>query len=132
MKHVAATDATIDWSPAELAFLTDLIGVPATFRLIEQHGGTRVRIPKFVNQGSRLARDIGLAEARRLADRWGGDTLKVPLARYWRARVYRERGDSYRTIARKIGVNEGTVHTYLRAAGMTARGPEQLDLFPAA
>lgn len=123
--------AAITWAPAELAFLTDLIGVAATFRLIEMHGGTRVRVPKGVNQGSKLARDIGLPEARLLAERWGGDTLKVPLARYWRARVYRERGDSYRTIARKIGVNEGTVHTYLRAAGMTARGPEQMDLFPA-
>lgn len=125
------TPPPITWSPAELAFLTDLIGVPATFRLIELHGGTRVRVPKGVNQGSRLARDIGLDPARRLAERWGGDMLKVPLARYWRARVYRSRGDSYRTIARRIGVNEGTVHTYLRAAGMTTHGAQQLDLFPA-
>ncbi len=122
----------IDWSPAELRFLTDLIGVPAAFRLIELHGGARVSVPKGVNQGSRLARDIGLAEARRLAARWGGDTLKVPLARYWRARVYRAQGLSYRAIARRLGVTEGTVHTYLRAAGMTGDAVKQLDLFPAA
>jgi len=119
-------DTDLTWSPAELAFLTDLIGVPATFRLIEMHAGVRVKIPKTVNQGTKLARDIGMEPARLLAARWGGDTLKVPLARYWRARVYRARGLSYSAIARRLGVTEGTVHTLLRAAGMTN---QQRDLF---
>lgn len=118
-----------DWAPAELSWLTSLIGIPATFRLIELRHGTRVRVPKTVNQGTKLAREIGLQAARSLAKRWGGDDLKVPLARHWRARVYRARGESYSTIARRLGVNEGTVHTYLRAAGMTGQASPQLDLF---
>ncbi len=113
--------------PAELEFLSDLIGAEATLRLIELHGGTRVHVPKSPNQGSKLSRDIGLTAAKALAARWGGDTLKVPLARYWRARIYRMNGRTYREIARLLGVNEGTVHTYLRAARMTV---QQLDLFP--
>jgi hypothetical protein len=124
-----AISSAPDWAPAELHELTSLIGIPATFRLIELRAGTRVRVPKTVNQGTKLAREIGLASARQLAERWGGDDLKVPLARHWRARVYRARGDSYSTIARRLGVNEGTVHTYLRNAGMTNRPTAQLDLF---
>lgn len=120
-----------DWAPAELRELTSLIGIPATFRLIELRGGTRVRVPKSVNQGRMLAREIGLTAARLLAERWGGDDLKVPLARHWRARVYRARGDSYSQIARRLGVSESTVHTYLRAAGLTSVQAEQLDLFGA-
>ncbi len=124
-------DADFTWSPAELRFLIDLIGVASTFRLIEMHGGTRIRLPHTVNQGTRIARDIGLAAAKKLAQRWGGDNLKVPLARYWRVRVYREQGMSYSEIARRVGITENTVHRYLQHAGMTAPPAGQLDLFQA-
>jgi len=112
--------------PAELAFLTARIGAEATLKLLELHGGTRLHIPKHPNQGVRIAREIGLANARALAAHWGGDYLKVPLCRHWRARVYRSQGLSYADIARRLGVMEGTVWTYLRDAGMTA---PQADLF---
>ncbi|MBW6402060.1 winged helix-turn-helix transcriptional regulator [Roseomonas sp. HJA6] len=123
-------DEDFTWSPAELRFLTDLIGVATTFRLIEMHHGTRIRLPHTVNQGTRIARDIGLVPARKLARRWGGDNLKVPLARYWRVRVYREQRLSYSEIARRVGITEGTVHRYLQQAEMTAK-TQQLDFFQA-
>ena len=119
---------TLPAPPAELAFLTDRIGAAATLKLIELHGGTRVHVPKFPNQGVKLAREIGLAEAKALAEIWGGDYLKVPLCKYWRARVYRHGGASYPEIARKLGVTERAVWKYLSDAGMTT--PPQPDLFP--
>lgn len=112
--------------PAELAFLTDRIGAEMTLRLIEQHGGTRLHVAKAPTPGSKLARDIGHDAALALAKVWGGDYLKVPLAREWRARVYQSRGGSYAKIARRLGVTEGTVWGYLNQAGMTNR---QADLF---
>ena len=38
--------------PAELAWLTDVIGAEAALVLIEKHGGTRLYIPKEPNQGT--------------------------------------------------------------------------------
>ena len=96
--------------PAELATLAEALG-PLNERLA-QHAADP-------NQGSELARIVGLDAARRLAQTYGRDWLKVPLARDWRIRVYRARGDSYRTIARKLGVHEDTVHRHLSAAQLT-------------
>lgn len=112
--------------PAELHYLSDLIGPEATLRLIEAFGGTRLYVPKAPNQGSRLAHAIGLDAARALATAWGRDTMLVPIARAWRVRVYRARGDTYAAIARRLGIREDSVWKILRAAEMTAR---QTDLF---
>jgi hypothetical protein len=113
--------------PAELGFLADRIGAAATLALIEAHGGTRVKIPREPNQGSVLARTIGLDAARGLAAWRAGETVKVPLAKVWRIRVYRAEGLSYSQIARKLGVGESVVHKYLQLGGLTSR--QQGDLF---
>ena len=112
--------------PAELAFLADRIGPAATLALIEAHGGTRVKIPKGVNQGSALARAIGLDAARALSTWRGGETVKVPLAKPWRIWIYRAEGLSYAQIARKLGIGESAVHKYLQLRGLTTSQP---DLF---
>jgi hypothetical protein len=117
--------------PAELAYLTRHIGAAAVLRLIEEAGGTRIDVPKCepeaVNQGHKLARMIGLPAARALVAGLGAGQIKVPLCRWWRARIYRAEGDSYAEIARRLGVTESAVHGYLRAARMTNQ-PEQLTL----
>jgi hypothetical protein len=112
--------------PAELAFLAEIIGPRATLTLIEAHGGTRIKVPKNVNQGSALARAIGLDAARAMAGWRGGETVKVPLAKPWRIRLYRAEGLSYTQIARKLGIGESAVHKYLQLGGLTTSQP---DLF---
>ncbi|MBR0681935.1 hypothetical protein GXW74_15680 [Roseomonas eburnea] len=112
--------------PAELDTLTRAIGADALLRLIEAHAGTRVYVPIEPNQGSPLARLIGLDAARALAKIRPGAALKVPLAREWRVRLYRSRGESYSTIARRLGITESTVGKLLAQAGQTRA---QLDLF---
>ena len=113
--------------PAELSWLTDAIGAEATLRLIEEHGGTRLYVPKEPNQGTPIAHLVGLVGAQRLASAFGGDYLKVPLAKNWRVRLYRARGDSYSAIARRVGMTESAVGRILSAAGVTQN---QLTLFP--
>lgn len=112
--------------PAELAYLADIIGPAATLRLIEEAGGTRIAIPKSVNQATRLARMLGLDAARALAEWRGGEDVKVPLARHWRVRIYRAEGGSYADIARRLGITERAVHSNLSAARLTTPQP---DLF---
>jgi hypothetical protein len=112
--------------PAELSWLSDAIGADATLKLIELHGGRRVYIPKAPNQGSQIARDIGLPAAQALAIIRGGEDIKVPLARAWRVRVYRAQRHTWRSIAGKLGMTESQVGKLLNAAGATNQQP---DLF---
>lgn len=125
-RRAAALDANPP--PAELAYLADVIGPAATLRLIEEAGGTRIAIPKTVNQGTKLARLLGLDAARALVAWRGGEDVKIPLARHWRIRVYRAEGGSYTAIARRLGITEKAVHANLSAAQLTTH---QFDLFGA-
>lgn len=113
--------------PAELSQFTDAIGAEALLRLIEAYGGTRLYIPQEPTEDTLLAQVVGLRAARSLAKSLGWGTLKVPLARNWRVRLYRHRGDSYAAIARRLGMTESTVGKILQAANATQR---QLSLFP--
>ena len=112
--------------PAELSRITGAIGAAATLALIEAHGGTPVRLPKSVTQGSAIARAIGLDAARALVAWHGAGDLKVPLAKYWRIRIYRAEGLSYTEIARRLGIGTSAVHKHLQMASLTQAQP---DLF---
>ncbi|UPY36208.1 hypothetical protein [Sediminicoccus sp. KRV36] len=108
-------------APAELAYLTSLMGAEATFRLIETNGGCRIYIPKHPRQGCALARDIGLHAARLLSAEYGGGDLKVPIARVWRVATYSINGLSVRTIARRLCVSEDTVNNIRSCLRLTNR-----------
>lgn len=112
--------------PAELAWLTTIIGADATLRLIEGHAGTRLYVPKEVNQRSAARLGITRAAAQALADRFGGEHILVPIARAWRVRLYRAQGLTYPAIARKLGITERAVGRILTDARMTQQQP---DLF---
>lgn len=118
-------EAALPPPPPELAGLVRLIGAEATLTLVELHGGTRLPVPKSANQGTRLSREIGLAAARALSAEYGGLMLRVPLAKRWRALVYRRAGQSYSAIARRLGASENSVWLWLNRAGVTG----QMDLF---
>lgn len=95
--------------PVELDYLRRVIGAEASFRLVETNGGCRIYIPKHPLQGSTLAREIGLHAARHLAAEFGGERLKVPIARVWRVATYSLNGFSVRSIARRLCVSEDQV-----------------------
>lgn len=108
-------------APAEISWLADLVGAECALLVIELHGGTRLKIPAEPNQGSALALEIGLEPTQRLAAAFGGEQVKVPLLKWWRARVYRAQGMSYAAIARRLGCNEAQVWRYV---GPSATGAQ--------
>lgn len=113
--------------PVEIKDVADAIGVEALLRLLEHYAGCRIYIPATVNQGSPLARDIGLEAAQALARLRGHDDWKVPALKHWRARVYRARGMTVHEIARKLGVDRSTVQRYLNPVPSHLA---QMDMFP--
>lgn len=106
-------------APAEIHWLTNIIGADAALRMIEAHGGTRVYVPKDVNQNSAARLALPLPEARRLGEAYGGEHILVPIARAWRVRLYRAAGMTYPAIARRLGITERAVGRMLHDAGLT-------------
>jgi hypothetical protein len=106
--------------PAELHTLRDAIGALPMVALIEAFGGTRIKVPAHQVGGSVLAGVVGLPGAKALSTMFGGEMVKVPLAKGWRIRLYRAEGLSYTRVARRLGVSESAVHKYLQLARMTA------------
>jgi hypothetical protein len=113
-------------APAEIHWLTDIVGASAALAMIEAHGGTRVYVPKDINQNSAARLALPLPEARRLGEEFGGEHILVPIARAWRVRLYRAAGMTYPAIARKLGITERAVGRILTDAGLTT---SQGDLF---
>lgn len=113
-------------APAEIHWLTDIVGAVAALAMIEAHGGTRVYVPKEINQNSAARLALPLLAARRLGEEYGGEHILVPIARAWRVRMYRAAGMTYPAIARKLGITERAVGRILTDAGLTI---SQGDLF---
>lgn len=110
---------------SELASLLELLGTDATIALIEAHGGTRLSVPRNAGAACDVRERIGDESFLRLVQYFGGAVLTIPLARGWRAAIYRQRGMTYREIARACGVVESAVYKMLsdpRGAAQRSRG----------
>lgn len=99
--------------PAELENLASRLGAWGLFKLIEAHGGLRLYIPRTPKEKDDLVQLLGLEAVQKLAAEWGGDYLRVPLARAWFARCLLAQGNSQRQIARAMRTTENTVRTLL-------------------
>lgn len=89
----------------------------ALLAFVEQHGGTRYFVPKI--RSVSLIEKIGIGPASMLVSYHGGNYIKVPLARSWRAAIYRARGMSYAQIAVRLGITERGVWSLLKKQGLT-------------
>ena len=108
--------------PALMAELYEIVGQAGLLALIERYGGTRLYVPQTILEGAELAQIVRLAPARRLAKRYGGDTLAIGLCKEWRAHVLRREGHTLAQIARRVGMTEGAVWRLLNT-GRGAREP---------
>lgn len=114
------------------AELLDLLGLEDYLRLVEAHGGTRLKIPRFLGD-TKVAREFGADVERQLVERFGGSYVRVPLDRERRARRYREEGMTNAQIARRLGMTETGVDKIFHAMPrkpVKGVDPRQADLFP--
>ncbi|MER8786291.1 hypothetical protein NKH71_00235 [Mesorhizobium sp. M0983] len=106
---------------------------PADFvRLAETYGGRRLYVPAS-GDDTDLAKNLGAAAAKKLARRYSGSYIRVPLARELRARQYRANGASNGEIAGRLGITEtGVDKLFRRMPDKPVKGshdPRQADLF---
>jgi hypothetical protein len=112
--------------------LMDALGEDGFLALTEAHGGVRLYVPKDAS-GSQLSSEIGCDSAARLSKLFPGGYIRIPLAREFRARHYRSRGDSNAAIARRLGLTEtGVDKLFSREPKTVGRGkkdPRQIEMF---
>lgn len=109
--------------------LIALLGDHGFIALAQAFGGTRLSIPQEIDADHEIHAAIGAENATRLADRYAGHVIKVPLAREKRARHYRAGGLSNARIARKLGMTEtGVEKIFARMDSPPIKGSAQLSL----
>lgn len=68
---------TLDDLPESLREVVDLVGLPATLKLVEHFGGAiAVYVPREIEADHPLAHAVGPAAARKLSSLYGGDYLR--------------------------------------------------------
>ena len=95
-----------------IAEIIETIGEDGLVRLAEAFGGTRLYVPVGVVASllsDNLTEIIGAEAARALSERFAPDSIRVPLAREYRARHYLTMGKTYPQIARALGMTETSV-----------------------
>ena len=71
----------IDLLPLVLRDIAALIGLPATMRLVEAYGGTRLYVPKRFDPDHPLVKLLGHDNAARLVEQYGGsEHFDIPFA----------------------------------------------------
>lgn len=128
-------DVFAEFLPGLLGEVAQVAGVRAALALASERGGTRAYIPSVatLHPGHWLAQAVGFEAAVRIAERWGSETVAVPLgpssgsrASQWRKiRLGLQSGHSLAAIARAAGVTERTV---LRHKEKFTRPPDQYSL----
>lgn len=134
---MSAPDAiSVEALPESLQEVAGLIGLPATMRIIERWGGTRLSVPVRADDAAHpLARVIGVPAMQQLSERMGGLTLNVPSCALARRRArdaeIRRRyaaGETAAALAREHGITERHVWRIV-ASGAGRPRPRQGSLF---
>lgn len=118
--------------------LLALLGNTAFVAFTEAFGGQRLYVPKSIGPDHDITRAIGETAARKLSARYCPAVLRIPIARWHRARHYRASGYSNAEIASRLCMPETSVERGFRRmddlppkGGYVADEPlENLPLFP--
>jgi hypothetical protein len=120
--------------PPRLAALAALIGLPATLRLVEARGGTRIYVPDIANHDHWLARLLGLPALQALVAEHARDYLELDRAAS-ALRAARDRqiiidvreGASTASVALQCGLTQRQVFNILARTHVAT--DDQPDLF---
>jgi len=110
----------------EIRRFADLLGHEGLLLFLERFAGQRIYVPRTTTEHSEISKEVGLDIARALSAEYGGQYLKVPVAREWRVLVYKSQGVSYRQMAKRLGCSEDAIWLILSKNQATQ---SQLSLF---
>lgn len=115
--------------PPKLVEIAEAIeSVDAALKLSNHWPGIRLFVPKVMTADHPIAMQIGMSPATKLAARYGGESLVVPMAtRYHRARIKAQilaelPKSSAAALARKYGVHQFTIYNWQAASEAEKQG----------
>lgn len=123
--------------PDSMREIAELVGVEGVLALIERWGGVWVHVPHPDNLHAAhpLVLALGAEPARRMAERYPGERVEVPIGHGYAAALLAaevaaatDRGESEAQIARRLGITARWVRELRRRARETA-DDGQVDLF---
>ena len=102
--------------PGVLAEIAEIAGRDAAMELALKLGGEALYVPRpaRLDPDHRLVVVVGFEASVRIAERFQGETIDVPLARRELALWMAARGATRREIARRLGRQVRTVRRYFR------------------
>lgn len=103
-------DIALEDLPSSARELADLIGIDATYKIVEARGGIRLCVPRIVQNDHWLIPLIGQEAFERLVAYFSGEELDIPMCALAlnraRARSLLRSGASVADTARKLGYSE--------------------------
>ena len=122
--------------PDSLRQVAEATTLAAALQLVSDFGGTEIYVPKNPKASSSLAKSIGIVQARRLAEQYGGESILIPVAEQHRfqhklakVREMLEQGMTVPQIARYFGNTMRTAYNLKRRIAGTDDDPDQPKLF---
>ncbi len=102
--------------PGVLAEVEEVAGREAALRLSMSSGGNSIYVPRpsRVCPDHQLARAMGVDAAQKVAERFQGEIIDIPMARRALVRGLAERGLSTADIAGQLKLSRKTVRRYRR------------------
>lgn len=127
-------DIEARYLPSILQDMAELIGLPATLKLVEAYGGVRLYIPKRFDPDHPLVKLVGHAHAAKLCESYGGELhFDIPravaatrAARDARMRNDRALGATHRELALRYVLTERQIRNIL---GDDEEDDRQVGLF---
>ena len=125
-----------------LGEIAEVAGTDAALQVAKAQGGGEayIPLPHNLTEEHWLVAAVGLASARKIAERVGGGAMDIPYGplgglrrRVWAAiRQGLSEGKSVSQVARQVGVTENTVRRHKTGRlGARVKDDRQLDLFHA-
>lgn len=102
--------------PESIRDLTDIIGISAALRIVEERGGIRLYVPKIVQINHWLADLIGTEALAALVEIYAGEEIEIPRC----AAALKAMKDQ------EIASAEGSVTEIARRYGYTERGVRKI------
>lgn len=106
--------------PASLQDMAEVIGDDDTMKLVENYGGTRIFVPHRMGAQHKLATLLGLEQARKLSNVFGGEALTIAqcskLFKYKRNEEIRKKYDegvSITVMVREYGITERQIYAII-------------------